>query len=114
MLQYQNQLDLLTVCEFFINIRIDRSYIQCGVMCHLQTNAHKVLRVFLWSLIHSSPLSCMVFILEKKKIQENKTKQKNEQTNKKPNQERKTDKKTLQCSLVILSLDSKTRISNKV
>lgn len=78
MLQYQNQLDLMTVCEFFISIHIDRIDIQCTVMWHLQTNAHKALRVFLWSLIHSSLLRCMMFILgEKKKTnktQENKTK----------------------------------------
>lgn len=45
---------------FFISLCIDRSNIQCTLMWHLEKNSHKVLRVFLQSLINYSPISCNV------------------------------------------------------
>lgn len=48
----------------------------CNVASQKKKKAHKVPRVFLWSLIHSSPLSCTIFILEKKKKKKHKGKKK--------------------------------------
>lgn len=51
---------------FFISICIDRSNIQYTVMWHLQKSAHKILRVFLCSLIHFYHLAVQCTFQEKK------------------------------------------------
>lgn len=89
LIKNKNQIQHMTVCEFIADIHLDKFNIECTVMCYLKINTHEVLRAYCLPslhLINCSPFCFMMFILERKKIS----------------------------FILVLSLDNKTRISDKM